>query len=54
MIGYLVAHNDCPDGEAVCQRLRHRDNVWVGVGRVGGVSPHCSRPEEAALPERAQ
>lgn len=54
MLGYLVAHHDCPDGEAVCQWFCHRDNVWVGVDRVGGVGPHCSRPEETALPDKAQ
>ena len=54
MLGYLVADHDCPDGEAVCQWLCHRDNVWVGVDRVGGVGPHCSRPEETALPDKVR
>ena len=49
MIGYLVAHHDCTDGEAVCERLCHGDNVRVSVDRVGGVGPHCSGTEETAL-----
>jgi hypothetical protein len=49
VIGDLVSHHDCADGEAVCEGLCHRDNVRVGVDRVGRVRPHRSRPEETAL-----
>ena len=52
VIGYFVAHHDCADGEPVCQRFCHRDNVRVGVDRVGRVGPHRSRPEKTALREK--